>query len=117
MKRVLVALSVVLLSTASFSSIADARPGKGKAYAYGHQKHHKAKRYVVQQRSYRTAPRYVQRRSNNGAIAAGVAGAIIGGALGAAAQPTYRSYERPSSQYYSAPRRSYYSEEYYDDEF
>ncbi len=95
MKKALVVISAALLAATSFSGAADARPGKGKGYAYGHAKNHKAQRYVVQRRN-----------NNNAAIAAGVTGAILGGALAATARPAYRTYE--------APRRTYYREEYYD---
>lgn len=103
MKKVLITISAALLAATSFAGAADARPGKGKGYAYGHQKNHKAQRYVV------------QRRNNNAAIAAGVTGAILGGALAATARPAYRTYERPAYRTYEAPRRTYYREEYYDD--
>ncbi|KFG68802.1 hypothetical protein [Microvirga sp. BSC39] len=103
MKKVLVVISAALLAATSFASAADARPGKGKGHAYGHQKNHKAQRYVVQRRN-----------NNNAAIAAGVTGAILGGALAATARPAYRTYERPAYRTYEAPRRTYYREEYYD---
>ena len=105
MKKALVAISAALLAATSFAGVAEARPGKGKGYAYGHQKNHKAQRYAVQRRN-----------NNNAAIAAGVTGAILGGALAAQARPAYRStYERPAYRVYEAPRRTYYREEYYDD--
>jgi hypothetical protein len=104
MKKLLAAVSVALLATASFSGAADARPGKGKGHAYGHHKNHKAQRYA--------APR---RHNNNAAIAAGVTGAIIGGVLGSTARPAYRTYERPAYRTYEAPSRRYYREEYYDE--
>jgi hypothetical protein len=104
MKKVLLTISAALLAATSFAGVAEARPGKGKGHAYGHQKNHKAQRYVVQRRN-----------NNNAAIAAGVTGAILGGALAATAQPAYRTYERPAYRGYEAPRRSYYREEYYDD--
>lgn len=108
MKKALIAISAALLAATSFAGAADARPGKGKGHAYGHQKNHKAQRYVVQRRN-----------NNNAAIAAGVTGAILGGALAATARPayrapTYRTYERPAYRTYEAPRRSYYREEVYD---
>lgn len=103
MKKALVVISAALLAATSFAGAADARPGKGKGHAYGHQKNHKAQRYVVQRRN-----------NNNAAIAAGVTGAILGGALAATARPAYRTYERPSYRTYEAPRRTYYREEYYD---
>lgn len=103
MKKVLVVISAALLAATSFAGAADARPGKGKGHAYGHQKNHKAQRYVVQRRN-----------NNNAAIAAGVTGAILGGALAATARPAYRTYERPAYRTYEAPRRTYYREEYYD---
>jgi len=104
MKKVLVAVSAALLAATSFAGAADAKPGKGKGHAYGHQKNHKAQRYVVQRRN-----------NNNAAIAAGVTGAILGGALAATARPAYRTtYERPTYRTYEAPRRTYYREEYYD---
>ena len=103
MKKVLVAISVALLAATSFGGAAEARPGKGKGYAYGHYKNYNAQRYVVQRRG-----------NNNAAIAAGVTGAIIGGALAASARPAYRTYDRPYYRTYEAPRRSYYQEEYYD---
>ncbi|MBM1173124.1 hypothetical protein [Microvirga arabica] len=102
MKKTLVVISAALLAATSFAGAAEARPGKGKGHAYGHQKNHKAQRYVV------------QRRNNNAAIAAGVTGAILGGALAATARPAYRTYERPAYRTYEAPRRTYYREEYYD---
>ena len=104
MKKVLITISAALLAATSFAGVAEARPGKGKGHAYGHQKNHKAQRYVVQRRN-----------NNNAAIAAGVTGAILGGALAATARPAYRTYERPAYRAYEAPRRSYYREEYYDD--
>ncbi|MEE1655215.1 hypothetical protein VB618_03325 [Microvirga sp. CF3062] len=103
MKKVLITISAALLAATSFAGVADARPGKGKGHAYGHQKNHKAQRYVV------------QRRNNNAAIAAGVTGAILGGALATTARPAYRTYERPAYRAYEAPRRTYYREDYYDD--
>jgi hypothetical protein len=103
MKKVIITLSAALLAATSFAGVAEARPGKGKGYAYGHQKNHKAQRYVVQRRN-----------NNNAAIAAGVTGAILGGALAATARPAYRAYERPTYRAYEAPRRTYYREEYYD---
>lgn len=103
MKKALVIISAALLAATSFAGAADARPGKGKGHAYGHQKNHKAQRYVVQRRN-----------NNNAAIAAGVTGAILGGALAATARPAYRTYERPAYRTYEAPRRTYYREEYYD---
>lgn len=105
MKKILVSLSVALLAATSFSGAADARPGKHHGHAYGHYKH---QRYAA------PAYGYYHRRSNNGAIAAGVAGAILGGALAATARPAYRTYERPAYGYYSPPRRSYYRDDYYD---
>jgi hypothetical protein len=104
MKKVLITISAALLAATSFAGVAEARPGKGKGHAYGHQKNHKAQRYVVQRRN-----------NNNAAIAAGVTGAILGGALAATARPAYRTYERPTYRAYEAPRRTYYREEYYDD--
>ena len=104
MKKVLITISAALLAATSFANVAEARPGKGKGHAYGHQKNHKAQRYVVQRRN-----------NNNAAIAAGVTGAILGGALAATARPAYRTYERPAYRAYEAPRRTYYREEYYDD--
>ena len=104
MKKVLITISAALLAATSFAIVAEARPGKGKGHAYGHQKNHKAQRYVVQRRN-----------NNNAAIAAGVTGAILGGALAATARPAYRTYERPAYRAYEAPRRTYYHEEYYDD--
>jgi hypothetical protein len=103
MKKVLLTISAALLAATSFAGVAEARPGKGKGHAYGHQKNHKAQRYVVQRRN-----------NNNAAIAAGVTGAILGGALAATARPAYRTYERPAYRAYEAPRRSYYREEYYE---
>jgi hypothetical protein len=103
MKKALVVISAALLAATSFAGAAEARPGKGKGHAYGHQKNHKAQRYVVQRRN-----------NNNAAIAAGVTGAILGGALAATARPAYRTYERPAYRTYEAPRRTYYREEYYD---
>lgn len=103
MKKALVIISAALLAATSFAGAAEARPGKGKGHAYGHQKNHKAQRYVVQRRN-----------NNNAAIAAGVTGAILGGALAATARPAYRTYERPAYRTYEAPRRTYYREEYYD---
>jgi hypothetical protein len=103
MKKVLITISAALLAVSSFAGVAEARPGKGKGHAYGHQKNHKAQRYVVQRRN-----------NNNAAIAAGVTGAILGGALAATARPAYRTYERPAYRAYEAPRRTYYREEYYD---
>jgi hypothetical protein len=103
MKKVIITLSAALLAATSFAGVAEARPGKGKGHAYGHQKNHKAQRYVVQRRN-----------NNNAAIAAGVTGAILGGALAATARPAYRAYERPTYRAYEAPRRTYYREEYYD---
>jgi hypothetical protein len=103
MKKALVVISAALLAATSFAGAADARPGKGKGHAYGHQKNHKAQRYVVQRRN-----------NNNAAVAAGVTGAILGGALAATARPAYRTYERPAYRTYEAPRRTYYREEYYD---
>jgi hypothetical protein len=103
MKKVLITISAALLAATSFANVAEARPGKGKGHAYGHQKNHKAQRYVVQRRN-----------NNNAAIAAGVTGAILGGALAATARPAYRTYERPAYRAYEAPRRTYYREEYYD---
>ena len=103
MKKVIIAISAALLAATSFANVAEARPGKGKGHAYGHQKNHKAQRYVVQRRN-----------NNNAAIAAGVTGAILGGALAATARPAYRTYERPAYRAYEAPRRTYYREEYYD---
>jgi hypothetical protein len=103
MKKALVVIGAALLAATSFAGAADARPGKGKGHAYGHQKNHKAQRYVVQRRN-----------NNNAAIAAGVTGAILGGALAATARPAYRTYERPAYRAYEAPRRTYYREEYYD---
>jgi len=104
MKKALVVISAALLAATSFAGAAEARPGKGKGNAYGHQKNHKAQRYVVQRRN-----------NNNAAIAAGVTGAILGGALAATARPAYRTYERPTYRTYEAPRRTYYREEYYND--
>jgi len=104
MKKVIITISAALLAATSFAGVAEARPGKGKGHAYGHQKNHKAQRYVVQRRN-----------NNNAAIAAGVTGAILGGALAATARPAYRTYERPAYRAYEAPRRTYYREEYYDD--
>jgi hypothetical protein len=104
MKKALVVISAALLAATSFAGAAEARPGKGKGHAYGHQKNHKAQRYVVQRRN-----------NNNAAIAAGVTGAILGGALAATARPAYRTYEQPAYRTYEAPRRTYYREEYYDD--
>jgi hypothetical protein len=103
MKKVIITLSAALLAATSFAGVADARPGKGKGHAYGHQKNHKAQRYVAQRRN-----------NNNAAIAAGVTGAILGSALAATARPAYRTYERPAYRTYEAPRRTYYREEYYD---
>jgi hypothetical protein len=103
MKKALVVISAALLAATSFAGAAEARPGKGKGHAYGHQKNHKAQRYVVQRRN-----------NNNAAVAAGVTGAILGGALAATARPAYRTYERPAYRTYEAPRRTYYREEYYD---
>ena len=103
MKKVLITISAALLAATSFAGVAEARPGKGKGHAYGHQKNHKAQRYVLQRRN-----------NNNAAIAAGVTGAILGGALAATARPAYRTYERPAYRAYEAPRRTYYREEYYD---
>jgi hypothetical protein len=109
MKKLLLSVSVALLAATSLAGTADARPGKGKAY--GHYKNGKVYRHAMPYRGY-YAPRYSYRRSNRGAVAAGVAGAIIGGTLGAMAQPSYRYYERPAYGYYSPPRRYY--EDYYD---
>jgi hypothetical protein len=106
MRKVVLTLSAAVLAAVSFTGAADARPGRG--HAYGHYKNG-GYRYAAPY----AAPRYAYRRSNNGAVAAGVAGAIIGGALSAAAQPSYRTYSRPAYGYYEAPRRVY-REEYYD---
>ncbi|MBD2748694.1 hypothetical protein IC232_18530 [Microvirga sp. BT688] len=103
MKKALVVISAALLAATSFAGAAEARPGKGKGHAYGHQKNYKVQRYAVQRRN-----------NNNAAIAAGVTGAILGGALAATARPAYRTYERPAYGTYEAPRRNYYREEYYD---
>ena len=106
MKKVLITISAALLAATSFAGVAEARPGKGKGHAYGHQKNHKAQRYVLQRRN-----------NNNAAIAAGVTGAILGGALAATARPAYRTYERPAYRTYREPSRTYYREEYYYDEY
>jgi hypothetical protein len=112
MRKLVTALSIVLLTATSLAGTADARPGRG--HAYGHYKHH-GYRYAAPNRGY-YAPGYsYRRRSNGSAVAAGVAGAIIGGALSATARPSYRYYERPAYGYYSAPRRHYRDDYYYDD--
>jgi hypothetical protein len=108
MKKLAVGLSIGLLMATGLSGDADARPGRGKAY--GHYKH--GYRHAAPSRGYYVVPGS-RRRSNGGAVAAGVAGAIIGGALTAATRPSYRYYERPAYGYYSAPRR-YYRDDYYD---
>jgi hypothetical protein len=110
MKKLALAVSLVFAATSALPLAAEARPGRG--HAYGHYKNGKAYGYAPY-RGYYGSP-YAYRRSNSGAVAAGVAGAIIGGALGAATRPSYGYYDRPSYGYYSAPRR-YYPEEYYDD--
>jgi hypothetical protein len=106
MKTFAVSLAAALVAVAGMSGAAEARPGKGKAY--GHYKHHKVHRHAMP-RAYYAAPR----RSNRGAVAAGVAGAIIGGAIAATAQPTYRTYRAPAYRSYEAPTRHYYREEYW----
>lgn len=103
MKKLIVAVSTVVLAASAWAGSADARPGRG--HAYGHYKHHHA------YRGYYAAPRHY-RSSNGAAIAAGVTGAIIGGALSAATQPSYR-YRAPV---YEAPPRRYYRDDYYYDD-
>jgi len=109
MKTVVIITSVAFLAATAFIGAAEARPGRG--HAYGHYKHHNVYR-AAPYRGYYAAPRYGYRRSNGGAVAAGVAGAIIGGAL-SASQPSYRYYDRPYYGAYSAPPRSYYRNDYY----
>jgi hypothetical protein len=115
MRTLLTVMGAGLLAVTAFAGTAEARPGRG--HAYGHYKHHDVYR-AAPYRGYYAAPRYGYRRSNGGAVAAGVAGAIIGGALSAAQQPTYRAptygyYDRPAyGGYYTAPPR-YYRNDYY----
>ena len=106
MNKLAFGLSILVAASSTLASPADARPGRG--HAYGHYKNGNA--YSMAYPRYASPYRYSYRRSNGGAVAAGVTGAIIGGALGATARPTYRYYDRPSYGYY-APRRPYYRED------
>ena len=79
MNKLAFGLSILVAASSTLASPADARPGRG--HAYGHYKNGNA--YSMAYPRYASPYRYSYRRSNGGAVAAGVTGAIIGGALGA----------------------------------
>ena len=108
MNKLAFGLSILVAASSTLANPADARPGRG--HAYGHYKNGWGYHHSMAYPRYASPYRYSYRHSNDGAVAAGVAGAIIGGALGATARPTYRYYDRPSYGYY-APRRPYYRED------